>query len=124
MQRCMTTSSGAKPPRLGRPSEHIAERVSIRGRLRRSFIFLRKRRELGEHRRLHPGLGRLTPRAPARPPDGADSTNAELLWDRAQLLRQLGRERDARAVLTQLAEGDWQPRFVPLRDRAKQELSL
>jgi tetratricopeptide (TPR) repeat protein len=50
----------------------------------------------------------------------AEPTNAQLLWDRAQLLRQQGQEADARKLMRQLADGDWQPRFNGLKAQARQ----
>jgi Flp pilus assembly protein TadD len=49
----------------------------------------------------------------------AEPTNAELLWERAQNLRQMGRLAQARTLYRQVAEGDWQPRFGGLKDQAR-----
>ncbi|HEY8504159.1 MAG TPA: tetratricopeptide repeat protein [Gemmataceae bacterium] len=49
----------------------------------------------------------------------AEPTNAQLLWDRAENLRQLGDEAERRKVLRQIAAGDWQPRFQWLAAEAK-----
>jgi tetratricopeptide (TPR) repeat protein len=52
----------------------------------------------------------------------SEPTNADYLWDRAQNLRQAGKEPEARAVLRQIAEGRWQPRFQPTQARARAQL--
>jgi Flp pilus assembly protein TadD len=52
----------------------------------------------------------------------AAPTDAGLLWERAQGLRQAGRIEEARRLYRQLAEGDWQPRFQALQQQAKAEL--
>jgi thioredoxin-like negative regulator of GroEL len=49
----------------------------------------------------------------------AEPTNAQLLWDRAENLRQSGRLTQARALYRQLAEGEWQPRFSGLVTQAR-----
>jgi Tfp pilus assembly protein PilF len=49
----------------------------------------------------------------------AEPTNAGLLWERAQNLRQAGQLAQARALYRQLAEGDWQPRFAGLKAQAR-----
>jgi len=51
-----------------------------------------------------------------------EPTNAQILWDRAQNLRQAGKTTAARTVLTQIAEGTWQPRFQGLQSQAKLQL--
>ena len=50
----------------------------------------------------------------------AEPTNAQILWDRAQVLLQAGRAEDAKELFGQLAEGQWQPRFGGLKSRARQ----
>ena len=50
----------------------------------------------------------------------ADPTNAQLLWDRAEYLRQQGQIAKSRELLTQLKDGDWQPRFNGLKAQARQ----
>jgi tetratricopeptide (TPR) repeat protein len=50
----------------------------------------------------------------------AEPTNAQLIWDRAQLLRQQGQEADGRKLMRQLADSDWQPRFNGLKAQARQ----
>ncbi|MEK6238698.1 MAG: hypothetical protein N2C14_28595, partial [Planctomycetales bacterium] len=52
----------------------------------------------------------------------AETTNAQLLWDRAQNLQQHGRLAEARLLFKQIAEGEWQPRFQWLRSQAKNYL--
>jgi hypothetical protein len=52
----------------------------------------------------------------------AEPTNAQLLWDRAQNLRQAGRFKQMRSLYRQLAEGDWQPRFRGLQEQARWQL--
>jgi tetratricopeptide (TPR) repeat protein len=52
----------------------------------------------------------------------AEPTNAQILWDRAQSLRQNGRQAEAQKVLRQIVEGDWQPRFDWVRSQARWQL--
>jgi Tfp pilus assembly protein PilF len=52
----------------------------------------------------------------------AEPTDAQILWDRAQNLRQAGKSAEAQKLYRQLAEGDWQPRFNWLRTQAKWQL--
>ena len=52
----------------------------------------------------------------------AEPTNAQTLWDRAQLLRHCGRSAEARGLIKQLAEGTWQPRFAWLRNEARRQM--
>jgi tetratricopeptide (TPR) repeat protein len=52
----------------------------------------------------------------------AESTNAQILWDRAQNLRQSGNAVEAKKLLRQLAEGSWQPRFQSLQAQARWQL--
>lgn len=49
----------------------------------------------------------------------AEPTNAQILWDRAQNLKQAGKLTEARSVFKQIADGNWQPRFRWLKDQAK-----
>jgi len=49
----------------------------------------------------------------------SEPTNAQILWDRAENLRQAGRPQQARALYRQLAEGTWQDRFQGLQNQAK-----
>ena len=51
-----------------------------------------------------------------------ESTNAQYLWDRAQNLRQAGKHPEARQLLKQLAEGEWQPRFQGLKTQAQWQM--
>jgi ferric-dicitrate binding protein FerR (iron transport regulator)/tetratricopeptide (TPR) repeat protein len=50
----------------------------------------------------------------------AEPTNAQLLWDRAEHLRQQGQIADSRKLLRQLADSEWQPRFNGLKAQARQ----
>jgi hypothetical protein len=52
----------------------------------------------------------------------AEPTNAQILWDRVKNLQQAGKSREARALLEQLAEGPWQPRFQWTQTQARQQL--
>jgi Tfp pilus assembly protein PilF len=52
----------------------------------------------------------------------AEPTDAQILWDRAQNLRQAGKTTEAQKLYRQLAEGDWQPRFNWVRTQAKWQL--
>jgi Tfp pilus assembly protein PilF len=52
----------------------------------------------------------------------AEPTNAQLLWDRAQNLRESGQEVEAKKLFRQLAEGAWQPRFQGLQREARWQL--
>jgi tetratricopeptide (TPR) repeat protein len=49
----------------------------------------------------------------------AEPTNAQILWDRAQNLRQAGQSAEANRLLRQIAEGRWQPRFQGLQAQAR-----
>jgi hypothetical protein len=49
----------------------------------------------------------------------AEPTDAQVLWDRAQNLRQAGQLTRSRALVRQLAEGTWQPRFNGLQAQAR-----
>jgi hypothetical protein len=53
----------------------------------------------------------------------AEPTNAQILWDHAQMLQQLGRMQHAGPLYLKLAEGDWQPRFQGLKHQARQLLN-
>jgi tetratricopeptide (TPR) repeat protein len=48
-----------------------------------------------------------------------EGSNAQILWDRAENLREAGRTAAARQVYRQIAEGSWQPRFASLKEQAK-----
>jgi tetratricopeptide (TPR) repeat protein len=52
----------------------------------------------------------------------AEPTNAQILWDRADNLRQAGHTVAARKLFRQLAEGKWQPRFEALKEQARWQL--
>lgn len=47
-----------------------------------------------------------------------EPTNAQVLWDRAQLLQQAGRFDKARQQYQRIADQDWQPRFERLKQQA------
>lgn len=49
----------------------------------------------------------------------AEPTNAQILWDHAQLLEQAGRIQEARTLYLQIAEGQWQPRFNQIKHQAE-----
>ena len=51
-----------------------------------------------------------------------EPTNAQLLWQRAQNLRQSGNVVEAQKLLRQLVEGTWQPRFQALQAQARWQL--
>jgi tetratricopeptide (TPR) repeat protein len=53
----------------------------------------------------------------------AEPTNAQILWDRAQLLERARRTEDARKVYRQIADGKWQPRFTWIQGQAKARLA-
>ena len=59
------------------------------------------------------------PTAPIASAFERESTNAQILCDRADNLRQAGRAAAAKALYRQIAEGDWQPRFATLKQQAK-----
>jgi ferric-dicitrate binding protein FerR (iron transport regulator)/tetratricopeptide (TPR) repeat protein len=52
----------------------------------------------------------------------AEPTNAQILWDRAQALRQNGKQAEAGKLLRQIVAGDWQPRFAWVRSQARWQL--
>ncbi len=52
----------------------------------------------------------------------AEPTNAQILWDRAQNLRQSGNAVESKKLLRQLAESTWQPRFSALAAQARWQL--
>jgi hypothetical protein len=47
-----------------------------------------------------------------------ESTNAQILWDRAENLRRAGRLTQAQTLYRQLTTSDWQPRFASLKAQA------
>jgi hypothetical protein len=51
-----------------------------------------------------------------------DPTNTEVIWERALLLRQLGKTAQARRLAKQIAEGEWDPRMSGIKDAARQWL--
>jgi cytochrome c-type biogenesis protein CcmH/NrfG len=48
-----------------------------------------------------------------------EPTNAQILWDRAQLLQQSQRHAEAVKLYKQIADGTWQPRFSGIQQQAK-----
>ncbi|MFH1266012.1 MAG: hypothetical protein ABIK89_09805, partial [Planctomycetota bacterium] len=50
----------------------------------------------------------------------AEPTNAQVLWDRAQVLLEAGRSEDAKKLLRQVADGKWTPQFDWIQTRARQ----
>lgn len=52
----------------------------------------------------------------------AQPTNAQILCDRAQNLRQAGHNVEAMRLLQQIAEGRWQPRFQGLQAQARLQI--
>ncbi len=53
----------------------------------------------------------------------AEPTNAQILWDRAGNLKQLGRGEQANQLYRQIADGTWQPRFQGLQGQARSLLN-
>jgi tetratricopeptide (TPR) repeat protein len=49
----------------------------------------------------------------------AEPTNAQILWDHAQLLEQTGRSKEARTFYRRIADNEWQPRFNQIKRRAE-----
>jgi tetratricopeptide (TPR) repeat protein len=49
----------------------------------------------------------------------AEPTNAQILWDRAQNLRQTGKQVEALQLFRQIAQGRWQPRFQGVQTQAR-----
>jgi thioredoxin-like negative regulator of GroEL len=52
----------------------------------------------------------------------AEPTDAQLLWERAENLRQSGKTAEAQRLYRQIAEGDWLPRHQWLRTQARWQL--
>jgi hypothetical protein len=52
----------------------------------------------------------------------AEPTDAQILWDRAENLRQAGKTTAAQKLYRQLAEGEWPPRFNWVRTRARWQM--
>ena len=48
-----------------------------------------------------------------------EPTNADILWERAECLKGVGRTSEARALYRRIAEGEWQPRFASTREQAR-----
>jgi hypothetical protein len=53
----------------------------------------------------------------------AESTNAEILWSRAEFLRQHDRMEEAQELLEKIVHETWQPRFDSIKAQAQQRLS-
>jgi ferric-dicitrate binding protein FerR (iron transport regulator) len=51
-----------------------------------------------------------------------EPTNAQILWDRVQNLRQAGRHDEAQPLLRQIADTEWQPRFAWIKSQARWQL--
>jgi tetratricopeptide (TPR) repeat protein len=51
-----------------------------------------------------------------------EPTNAQILWDRAENLRRLGKNVEAATLFRQIAEGTWQPRFQGLVNQARTQV--
>jgi tetratricopeptide (TPR) repeat protein len=47
--------------------------------------------------------------------------NPHLLWDRAQNLRQAGKNEEAKKLLRQIADGDWKPDFLWMKSQARRQ---
>jgi ferric-dicitrate binding protein FerR (iron transport regulator)/tetratricopeptide (TPR) repeat protein len=52
----------------------------------------------------------------------AEPTNAQILWDRAQVLLQAGRTAEGKTLLHTLAEGQWPPQYQALQAQAQRQL--
>jgi ferric-dicitrate binding protein FerR (iron transport regulator)/tetratricopeptide (TPR) repeat protein len=52
----------------------------------------------------------------------AEPTNAQILWDRAQVLDQAGKRLEAQQLYRQLSDGTWQPRFSWIQSQARWQL--
>ena len=52
----------------------------------------------------------------------AEPTNAQILWDRAENLRRIGKTVEATGLFRQIAEGTWQPRFQGLVNQARTQV--
>ena len=53
----------------------------------------------------------------------AESTNAQILWDHAQMFEQCGRSADARLIYRQIADGQWNAEFESIQTQARKYLS-
>jgi tetratricopeptide (TPR) repeat protein len=49
----------------------------------------------------------------------AEPTDGQLVWDRAQNLKQMGKQQEAQQLVRRIAEGSWQPRFQGLHAQAR-----
>jgi hypothetical protein len=52
----------------------------------------------------------------------AEPTNAQILWDRVQNLRQINKLGEVQQVLRQIVDGEWQPRFSWIQSQARWQL--
>lgn len=52
----------------------------------------------------------------------SEGTNAEILWQHATMLKELGRHEDARKLYQQIRNTTWQPRFEYLKSQAEAAL--
>lgn len=52
----------------------------------------------------------------------AESTNPELLWKHSEMLRSNGRSDQAKPLLQQIVNGQWQPRFNGVKSKARSTL--
>ncbi len=50
----------------------------------------------------------------------AEATNAQILWDRAQVLLEAGRKEDAKRLMQQVVDGEWPRQFNRIQTQAKQ----
>jgi tetratricopeptide (TPR) repeat protein len=50
----------------------------------------------------------------------AEPTNAQILWDRAALLQEMGKTERARKIYRQIADRTWQPRFSWIQTQARE----
>ena len=53
-----------------------------------------------------------------------EPTNAEILFERANNLKNLGRTEQANQLYRQIAVGTWQPRFAGFQRQAKGRLNM
>jgi hypothetical protein len=49
----------------------------------------------------------------------AEPTDPQILWDRGQNLKQMGKHQEAQQLVRQIADGAWQPRFQGLQSQAR-----
>lgn len=92
----LTTPIGLKPNE-GQPWQNLASRLSYQGELELANRAYQAAFE-------------------------AEPTDAQILWQQAQNLRQTGKVAESRAVLRQIVQGDWQPRFNWIKSQARWQL--